>query len=273
MSNENILFDDKYDASPFNSFYKTLELPNGVSIASLKVIVAENNNSELVSWQWEGPKEGDIPEPAQPALEPADIEFNEQLFLTGQHIEQYRHATYNPLDYYSEALRRDPQDIRSNNAMGLWLLKRSNFKEAEKYLRQAVKTITDRNPNPYDGEPLYNLGLCLKYQEKYDEAYNYFYKSTWNAGWQNPAYFSVAQIDCINKNWSAALEHVNKALARNICDQKALHLKAVILRKLDKNTETLLLAEDTVKGDAFNFGILYEKYLITGAEDSTKRTD
>jgi len=263
MSGKEILSNEKYDASPGNSFCKTFEFSNEISIESLKVIVSDTNSAELVSWQWEGPNESDIPEPAKPALEPADIGFNEQLFLTGQHIEQYRHATYSPVDYYSEALRRDPQDIRSNNAMGLWLLKRANFEESEKYFRQAIKTITDRNPNPFDGEPLYNLGLCLKYQGRIDEAYNYLYKATWNAGWQNPAYFSVAQIDCINKNWPLALEHVNKALARNIHDQKALHLKTIILRKLGRNTEASQLAIESISGDAFNFGILYEKYLIS----------
>lgn len=269
-SGENILFNEKYDASPGNSFCKTVEFSNGISIESLKVFVSDKNNAELVSWQWEGPNGGDIPEPAKPALEPSDIKLTEQLFLTGQHIEQYRHATYSPVDYYREALRRDPQDIRSNNAMGLWLLKRAKFEESEKYFRQSIKTATERNPNPYDGEPLYNLGLCLKYQGRIDEAYDYFYKAAWNAGWQNPAYFSVAQIDCINKNWPLALGHVDKSLAKNIHDQKALHLKTIILRKLGKNTEALQLADGSISGDAFNFGILYEKYLITDSEKDRK---
>ncbi len=33
---------------------------------------------------------------------------NEELFLTGLHIEQYRHATYRPDPYYLEGLKRDP---------------------------------------------------------------------------------------------------------------------------------------------------------------------
>ena len=51
-----------------------------------------------------------------------------------------------------------------------------------------------RNPNPYDGEPYYNLGLCLKLQGKYDEAYDNFYKAAWNSAWQDSAYFSLALI-------------------------------------------------------------------------------
>ena len=43
------------------------------------------------------------------------------------------------------------------------------FHKAEQYLLTAVKTLQKRNPNPYDGEPIYNLGLALKYQRRYNE--------------------------------------------------------------------------------------------------------
>ena len=42
--------------------------------------------------------------------------------------------------------------------LGLWLLRKGQFAKAEPYLREAVKTLTAKSPNPYDGEPLYNLG-------------------------------------------------------------------------------------------------------------------
>ena len=35
---------------------------------------------------------------------------------------------------------------------------------AETHFRQAIERLTLRNPNPYDGEPFYNLGLCLRHQ-------------------------------------------------------------------------------------------------------------
>jgi hypothetical protein len=50
--------------------------------------------------------------PATPALPPQDIASNEELFLNGLHLEQYRHATYAPEPYYAEALRRGPNDSR-----------------------------------------------------------------------------------------------------------------------------------------------------------------
>ncbi|WP_186774481.1 hypothetical protein [Chitinophaga pinensis] len=63
----------------------------------------------------------------------------EDLYLNGHHLEQYRHATFNPVDYYEEGLRRSPGDIRCNNAMGLLLLRRGQFAKAEPYFRMAIK--------------------------------------------------------------------------------------------------------------------------------------
>lgn len=50
--------------------------------------------------------------------------------------------------------------------MGLWLIRKGEFAQAEPYLRNAIARLTEKNPNPYDGEAFYNLGLALKFQEK-----------------------------------------------------------------------------------------------------------
>ena len=113
------------------------------------------------------------------------MENNEQLYLTGLHLEQYRHATYSPTDYYEEALRRDEKDVRNNNALGLWHLRKGKFEKAEPYFRKAIATLTQRNPNPYEGEPYYNLGWSLKMQGRKDEAFDAFYKAVWNDAWQH----------------------------------------------------------------------------------------
>lgn len=71
-------------------------------------ILAEIRNEKgrlLIAYQAEKPEIKPIPDPAKAAKDPKDIASIEQLFLTGQHLEQYRHATYNPMDYYLEALR------------------------------------------------------------------------------------------------------------------------------------------------------------------------
>src|SRR5206468_2188285 len=49
---------------------------------------------------------------------PEQIESLDELYLTGLHLEQYRHATRMPDAYWAEGLRREPNDSRLRNAMG-----------------------------------------------------------------------------------------------------------------------------------------------------------
>ena len=205
-----------------------------------------------------------VPPPAEAALTPSEITTCEQLYLTGLHLEQYRHATWSAKDYYEEALRRDPLDVRNNNALGLWYLRRGRFEKAEPYFRTAVKVLQKRNLNPYDGEPLYNLGLCLRWQEKWDEAYDWFYKSTWNAAWQDPGYFACAQISVMQGRLEDALSELDHALARNWHNHKARALKAAVLHRLGRVEDALKLVDDSLALDKFNFGCLWVKQLITG---------
>lgn len=224
----------------------------------------------LLSWKPEPDEIKPFPEAAKAALDPKDIRSTEQLYLTGLHLEQYRHATYPAEAYYKEALLRDPGDVRNNNALGLWLFRRGQFTEAEVYLRRAVATLTERNPNPYDGEPLYNLGLVLKYQGKTEEAYDYFYKACWNAAWQDAGYYSLAQLSVAGGNWEEALDEIDKSLLRNWNNLRGRHLKTIILRRLGRTDEALAFIENSLAIDRFNFGCRFEKYLISAAETDKK---
>ncbi|MBO7559259.1 MAG: DUF5107 domain-containing protein [Bacteroidaceae bacterium] len=220
-----------------------------------------------LTWHAESDEVKRVPDAAEAALSPEDTKTNEQLYLTGLHLEQYRHATWSALDYYEEALRRDPNDMRCNNAMGLWYIRRGRFDKAEPYLRRAVKVLMKRNPNPYDGEPLYNLALALKYQGKIDEAYDWFYKATWNGAWQDAAYFACAQISVMQNRLEDALYELDRALIRNWHHHKARALKAAVLKLLGREAEALTLIEESLQFDHFNYGCLFEK-----GDTSTIRT-
>lgn len=141
-------------AQPYVTCVKTGEADG----FDLELSVHDNSGRLLVAYRAERPELKPMPEPAKAALAPKDIAHQEQLFLTGLHLEQYRHATYDPMDYYREALRRDEGDVRCNNAVGLLLLRKGRFAAAQPYFERAIRTLTERNPNPYDGEPYYNLG-------------------------------------------------------------------------------------------------------------------
>ena len=212
------------------------------------------------------PKQIDrIPDPAPAAKLPEEILTNEELYLTGLHIEQYRHATYLPDPYYLEALKRDPGDIRVNNAYGTLLLRRGLFAEAEKHFRTAIARMTERNPNPYDSEAYVNLGLALLYQGRDDEAYDAFYKATWTAAEQETGFYYLAAIDCRRGDDRLALEHIDRSLVRNGHNLKARALRGMILTRLGRTQEAAAWYAQNLELDAFDYVSRIESGDVQGA--------
>jgi len=285
-SGDEIILEDSFDFHPATSYEKTILLEKLIENekhlrnGNLKpplwegvgggfyVSIVSSEGKTLVDWKPETGEQKPIPEAAKPAKLPSEIESNEQIYLTGLHLEQYRHATYDPRDYYLEALKRDPQDSRCNNAMGLWLLRRGQFAKAEAYFRKAIDTLTQRNPNPIDGESLFNLGLTLRFLDKDDEAFDAFYKSVWNAAFIDSGYFQLARIAAKKQNWEEALELIDRSLIRNWHNPKTRQLKVSILRKLGNIGEAEKLIEESLALDKFNFGVIYEKHILSGASKS-----
>jgi tetratricopeptide (TPR) repeat protein len=204
-----------------------------------------------------------VPEPAvatEPPL-PADISSNDELFLVGMHLEQYRHPTRSPEPYWREALCRDPGDSRSHHALGRWHLQRGELARAEAHLHSAIARLTSRNPNPYDGEPHYNLGLALVYQDRLADAYDAFYKSTWNAAWRGPAYHRLAEIDCARNEWRVALDHLERSLRAEADNLNARDLKVLVLRKLGRATDATALLAETLQLDPLD---IFGRWLDSG---------
>lgn len=234
---------------------------NGAKLNELRLEIISNGRVVL-TWHSEPDEVRRVPEAAKPVLKPEEIGTTEQLYLAGLHLEQYRHATYNPTEYYQETLRRDPFDSRSNNAMGLWYLRQGRFQLAESYFSKSVKALMKHNQNPYDSEPLYNRGLSLKYQGKIDEAYDWFYKSCWNAAWQGAGYLACAQISVMQGRLHDALIEVDRSLLCNWHNHKARALKATILRLTGSYDAATNLIDESLSIDKFNFGCMYERFLL-----------
>ena len=126
---------------------------------------------------------------------PKEIVSADELFLTAEHLDQYRHPTREPEAYLDELLRRDPGDCRAHILYGKRLLSRGLFKEAKAHFAAAVARLTFRHPNPYTGEAHYYLGLTLDFLGDDGAAYDAYYKATWDGAWKSPAETRLAMID------------------------------------------------------------------------------
>ncbi|AWB66200.1 DUF5107 domain-containing protein [Saccharobesus litoralis] len=183
---------------------------------------------------------------SEPPL-PEKIKSIDELFLTAEHLEQYRHPTRYPELYWDEILKRDPLDARTHIAYGKKQLSRGLFNTAADHFKNAISRLTLRHPNPCTGEAHYYLGLVLRLQGNLSQSYQAFYKATWNYEWRAAAYHELALLDCQKGQFQQALEHVNLSLDTNRQNNKVQVLKALVLQKLGEDYGSdlnALLAQD-----------------------------
>ena len=225
------------DLAPGAALLEVVSLPRDAAETDLVLSVRDADGTDLLTYQPITPKAGEVPPVATEPPLPADVATNDELYVTGLHLDQYRHATRLPEPYWREALRRDAGDSRCHAALGKWHLRRGEFADAERHLRASIVRLTFRNPNPYDGEPHYQLGLTLRYQGKTAEAYAAFYKATWNQAWAGPGYHAIAELDCVRGDFVLALTHLDHALRHAADNLRAHALRVLVLRRLGRPAE------------------------------------
>ena len=248
-----IIFRATRDLAPGQPFVTEIDLPASWVETDLHLSIVDRTEQEIISYQPKARAKGEVPPPATEPPAPRDLASADELYVTGLHLDQYRHATRCPTVYWREALRRDPLDARCNNALGLWHYKRGEFTTAEKHFRQAIARLTRRNANPVDGEAYYNLGLCLREFGRDDEAYAAFYKATWNQARAAAGYHAVAEIDCARHHWATAVEHLNRSLRFDTDNLRARNLKVIALRKLNCAAEADALLRESLALDPLDW--------------------
>jgi tetratricopeptide (TPR) repeat protein len=256
---EKLEFQKGFNLLPSKAFEQIVPFGK-VAEEDLHVEISNKNGDLLLAYQGETIIEKAIPDPAKAPDFPSDVKHIEDLYYIGQHLEQYRHATYDPLDYYNEALKRDESDLRCNNAVGLINLRKGKLEEAEQYFLKAIEKVTKRNPNPTTGEYHFNLGLTQFFQERKDDAFEMFSKACWCLDRQDRGNFYLSAIMTSKGKYSQALEKIEKSLIVNSRSQKARHLKVHLLYKLGRQEEAKSYAEESLALDQFNFSILWETY-------------
>lgn len=263
---------ERCDISPTELYKSSFPWSGQDEWHQLKLSVRTAEGKVLVAYQPERSEIQEVPDPAKPLPLPSEIRTNEQLYLAGLHLEQYRHATYEPELYYLEGLKRDATDIRLNIAYGTLLLRRGLFQAAEKHFRQAVQSLNWKNTNPYDSEAFYQLGLSLKLQGKQEDAYAALYKAVWSAQYQDTGYYMLAQIDTGQHRYIEALDHIERSLIRNTRNYKARHLKVALLRRIGQDKHAIQYARETLELDPVEFGAAHELVLIySGATAPSER--
>ncbi len=260
-ADDKVIFKQRIDIGPDRPFCKEVALAAGVREKDLRVSLLSSTNEELITYRPVEKEGAPMPKPVEPPPAPEDIKTIEELYLTGLRLEQFHNAALEPYPYYEEALRRDPYDSRVNTELGILYCKRGMFKEAEEKFNQAIKRLTKNYKSPKSGQAHYYLGLALKFQRQYDAAYDALYKATWSYGFHTAGYYHLAEIDCIRGDFETALKHINRSIAANAWNTKALNLKSAVLRRLGRFKDAAQVASNTLTFDTLDFWAGHELYL------------
>jgi tetratricopeptide (TPR) repeat protein len=256
------VFEEVLEIGPGKPFLRSVEAA-GAKPEEYRLSVLSVDGNELIAYQPEVLANRTLPDPAKEPPPHEEIASTDELYLTGLHLQQYRHATRTPDLYWNEGLKRDSGDSRLNNAVGLVQLRNGQFAEAESHFARAISRLTVRNPNPCDGESFYNLGLACRYQGKSVEAYDAFHKSVWNYAWQSAGYFALASISTERGNLSLALEQVERSLVTNAVSLNARALKSALLRCMGRKSDAQTVVDETLAIDRLSFRMMAERFLLT----------
>lgn len=261
IKNDEILFSDTADLSP-DTYYEASFNTTLTELTGCTAVIFDKDQKELVRYT-AAPRELEpLPAPAAALPAPSELKSVEELYLAAAHLEQYRHATFLPEDYYMEGLRRDTTDIRLNDGYGMLLYKQGRFQESIPYFENAIQKQTWKNPNPASGEAYFHLGLALTMCGNDEEAFDAFYKSTWCADTQSCGFYWLSCLSARKKRCQEALEFIDQSLIRNWHNMKARTLKATLLRVLSRDNGAFI--EESLKIDPLDLGLLYEEAIVSG---------
>ena len=266
------VFEKDISISPENPYKVDVEVKAGLIDDDLDIALFNVNGKTLMSYKpaEHHPPDYPKPEPNKRLPNPSEVKSVEELYMDGLWIYQF-HSINDPMPYFEEALKRDPENYKVNTQLGIMDIENYKWDEANNHFRTAIKRATIQYKRPRDCEATYYLGVVLKTKGEIDSAYDCFYNAIWDYAWQSAGYYQLAEIDCQRGDLDKALDHVNRSIAANMNNEQATTLKTIILRKMNDIDGAIDLALNSLKSDCLNREALNElSVLYTIKNDKEK---
>ena len=233
---------------------EALELPFEASKAQLKkpfrAVVTDAEGAMILDYT-EDLGEG-VPCPADnPGIPTPDrLTTAQELFLAGEHIDQYRDPHLKPDLYYRAALRIDPEYLPALKGLAEYEYRTARYKEAEEHLLSALQIEGRYNQNPADGTANYLLGLVYLRTGRTDEAYRAFMKSSWSANTASAALTKAAAIDGQRGDYREMLTHARAAMKKERENPEAFISQAAATARMNDRESAEFLLSRALATDA-----------------------
>lgn len=265
---QNALWETDLSLHPGDSWKETLP-DSWPQRLTLQVFDSEDN--QLLSYQEHQPQEMPLPSAAEAPEQPEAINNCDELYFIGQHLELYNHASRFAADYYRRAIEIDPYDYRNNVALGTFELNRADWKQAEKLARSALVRAHGLNKNPRNGEASMLLGAALERQERWDEAWDSYYKASWSGDCRDSAFWALAKLAMRKQDWHDALDKVTQSLRFNSANNLAMGLQAVALIKLGDLTAAQAYIADKLEEQPLSYALNCAQWLTDNTAASGEK--
>jgi tetratricopeptide (TPR) repeat protein len=214
------------------------------------------DGTSLVRWEVRTGSD-DEPWTATEPESPADIESTDELYITGLHLQQYRHPTRSPLPYWEEALRRDPGDSRVLIALADLAYRAGDYERAHELITRATERVTRRNGNPRDTEAFYLLGLIETRLGRHERAERAFATASWDARFAAPAGLELARLAAQRGDIRRALEDLDALDAVAADDRRRASLRALLLRRAGRSAASAAEVRRALEVDPLNRVLLH----------------
>ncbi len=228
----------------------------------LYLTLIDNDGNLVIDYRPAALPISEMPEPVVSPPSPKDIPSIEELYLTGLRLELFHNPALNAEDYYTEALSRDPEDIRTNTRMGILLLKHGEYDMAREALMKAVSRLSNNYTRPQNGEPLFYLGLTFRLLSNIEDAKKILHRAALCQAWRAAAYFVLAEIAMTEGNYHEANDLIDKSLMMNGYNTEAHCLQSAVMRKLGYLREALVATERALELNPVDYRALNDKLLI-----------
>jgi tetratricopeptide (TPR) repeat protein len=225
-----------------------------------QISLFDSAGHELLSY--EPSNRSDSVQLPNPAVEPRDaieITSTDELFLVGEHLEQYRHPTRDPELYWNEAIRRDSEDYRSRVALARTCIGRFQYREAIEHLSVAIKRLTTFHPNPVTGEAHYYLGVAYRFSSNYAQAEDAFGKAAWDRCWVQAARYELALLACRRKDFVRAADLLRSIESETAQNNHAMILRSIIARNENDQATSATVLGELLRRDPLDHWALYEQ--------------
>lgn len=263
---DRILLDRRVDINPDKYFLETVAVPSDVRKEDLYTALTDAAGNLMVDYRPVNyadkgldKSENALPEVIEGTKPVEDYETVEELYLAGLRVDQFNNARLDYMDFYNEALKRDPNDARVNIEVGKHYIRQAEWAKAEEHLLRAKSRLEHDYTRAFNTEADYYIGYVYAMTGRKVEAEENFWAATYTTAFKHPAYYQLAIAAAKDGKYSEVLDLIDESLLTGSHDLQALTVKMFILRKLGKKTEALEVFKTIKSIDPLDYWSEFEK--------------